>query len=115
MLNVTVKRSQWLRGEGPKGSKLLRSSDNKMCCMGFASIVAGISKEFIEDHGTVGDVCLPEFKDIPESLWLFQREEHTTRYAIYGTNDNERLTDEEREAKLKALGEQVGIKFDFED
>jgi len=32
---VIVNRKTWLRGEGSAVSKLLRSGDNKMCCLGF--------------------------------------------------------------------------------
>ncbi len=42
-----VQKSKWLRGEGP--SRLPRSCDNKMCCLGFVSLACGLERDDILD------------------------------------------------------------------
>lgn len=43
MLEITVDRSTWLRGEGTLKSYLLRSDDGKMCCLGSFCLQMGVS------------------------------------------------------------------------
>lgn len=52
LLKFTVDRKRWLRGEGEPRSRLLRSSDGKMCCLGFACLAAGHTEDEIRDVAT---------------------------------------------------------------
>lgn len=62
---VVIEREKWLHGEGSLESCLLRSSDGKMCCLGFASLACGLDQEQIRGRQSVGglrrcDVAVPE-------------------------------------------------------
>jgi hypothetical protein len=52
VLKFTVDRKRWLRGEGEQNSLLLRESDNKMCCLGFACLAAGHTEDEIRNVAT---------------------------------------------------------------
>lgn len=50
MIKLTIDRQTWIRGD--IRSALLRSKDNKMCCLGFLSLACGYTKEEIRDRVT---------------------------------------------------------------
>ena len=111
MLEVTVKRSQWLRGEGGMASFLLRGSDGKMCCMGFAALAAGATPSDIVGRKTVnGKNTYTMTAQVPAI--------HATGddlKALYDNNDNTFLSQAKRETNITIEGLKIGIKFTFVD
>ena len=105
MLNVVVERSKWLRGE--LMSFLLRTSDGKMCCMGFAALACGSSKSEIANVCVInhGDLVDKRFIDCDRSFFN----------NLYFSNDEPNLLDSEREQRLKKTGLKAGIDFTFVD
>lgn len=110
MLNVVVKRSKWLRGEGSDRSRLLRPSDGKMCCLGFVCLVAGATPDKICDLAEIEQVW-------PTSDMIKERGiEGKQRWSdAYHLNDSVEYTDSEREEDLIEWGKNNGIAFMFVD
>lgn len=46
-MKLTIERDKWLRGEGSDESCLLRTTDQKMCCLGFLACKLGYSEQDI--------------------------------------------------------------------
>ena len=64
--SFTINRKKWLRGEGDDDSRLLRSTDNKMCCLGFLGKACGISSACLSGRGMPNTIRMPEW---PRSLF----------------------------------------------
>src|SRR5258707_2993915 len=123
MLNVTVRRRQWLRATSKNEGKLYsfllqpRSNGNKMCCLGFACRAAGLKAYQIRGE-TVPDGLFEERADFPVSLQkLINRDTGNSRTccALMAANDNHDIGARTREARVKKLGKKVGINFRFVD
>lgn len=117
MINVTVRRSRWLRGEGSTYSSLYRSEDGRMCCLGFACEALGYQVEDIRDISSPNELDTPTIWEGLEALERFNGDYvcgPVTRQ-LMEYNDDKLLPDSEREAKIAALGSKIGIKFTFED
>jgi len=111
----TVKRSEWLRGEGPDVSYLYRNRDGLRCCLGFLGNACGVSDSQMEGAGGPG---LVEDKDVwPKSL-IDRAGTHGHSHdcdKIMVLNDREELSDYEREKKLTDAFTVIGIKINFVD
>lgn len=108
MLNVTVRRSQWLRGSND--SKLYRSSDRRMCCLGFACKAAGLSTGDILNKRTPNDIQ----HHLPKTLEKLADGENTN-VCLYlmDINDERDVSAAKRESQLKKLGKTAGLRFKF--
>lgn len=132
MLKVTVKRSEWIRGEGADVSKLLTANSERMCCMGFACLSNGkITKDEIRHNATVRSLASGTMGSAPPriieaGLQLFFEDDwksgmghfahgESIAHSIYRVNDDPTITDKEREAMLKDLGRRLDIEFTFVD
>lgn len=115
---LTIVRSQWYRGHR-FGSYLLRAADGKMCCLGFDAIACGLDKEMIEQIGNPYEVVVDWHDALPPeylSSTRFDRVDNyngeTTQAQIINEaiqiNDDEHISDEEREAKLIPLLKRIG-------
>lgn len=114
MLDVTVSRSKWLRGEGSQRSFLLREEDGKMCCMGFAAIAAGLKPEDIKGKKTVnGSASTATGSVEPEDVKIPSMENWFD--SLYGANDSTVIPDHMREAEIIKRGADKGIAFTFVD
>lgn len=71
-MKLVIDRTMWLRGEGADCSKLLRSSDGKMCCLGFLCLAHGMEGRKIEDvPSPMGIRTRYPTATIPEAInWL---------------------------------------------
>ena len=137
LLLVEVDRSRWLRGAG-RGTDmpLLRHpKTHHMCCMSFACTAAGHNAEDIDGVPTIAPLAadapagyldrrLRHFENTPENKPSAIRAPDTrmrhpstaewpVTQIIYRVNDDETLTDAERELYLRRLGPLVGIDFAF--
>ena len=135
VVKVVVKRSEWLRGQGAESSflcspapgsieaqEILNSFDNdhrsilpenegKMCCMGFAACALGYSKTEITGMSIFDLPMQSKLRDntSPENSIA------VVLSALYTTNDNKKMSESEREAKIKAYGLEGGLDFEFID
>lgn len=57
-MKFTVKRSEWLRGEGGAPSRLFRKTDNKRCCLGFFANACGFTDDELADNRTVAQMAM---------------------------------------------------------
>ena len=108
MIDVSIDRKRWLRGEGGRVSSLLRPSDGKMCCMGFYCLVMGLSPEDICDIHSLGAIKDNQKFDvvIQEMLPILSQ--------LYHTNDHPSISSADRETKLVELGHKADINFTFQ-
>jgi len=111
-MKVRVDRQRWLRGD--LNSFLLRESDKKMCCLGFAALAAGATKDEINGLTSPANIptILPDLvtKDYDDSDYF----DNKIADQLMLVNDTESITnDSEREAKIIELGNEVGIQFEF--
>ena len=107
MLEVTVDREKWYRGHGGYESRLLRE-DGLMCCMGFACLAAGVSLNDIRNVSSVERVNLNSAINL-----TFRTENYTTLYYANDVRSYEGQGEQERETRIKELGERVSIEFTF--
>lgn len=54
-MKFVIDRKTWWRGQGSGGSRLLRSCDGMMCCIGSVCLQLGSKQEDIRDIGVVFD------------------------------------------------------------
>jgi hypothetical protein len=127
MLKVTVDRKWWLRGEGASGSALLRKSDGKMCCLGFAAKAAGCVNDEIEGLTSPVKVFNNEPSEFPAELdgLLYpgttadggedvdEKVNSEVCCRLMGNNDDESMTEREREDAIKWEGVKIDIEFEF--
>lgn len=109
-MQFTVKRSEWYRGKGAAPSKLLRT-DGTRCCIGFVGQQCGIADSALLNRRTIG-LCPP--KDEKWPTWTNSNDIADT-YEAYEVNDNAKLNDKEREAKLKEIFARNGDEIVFVD
>ena len=125
MLAVTVNRLTWIRG-GSEESYLLSETGNK-CCMGFASIAAGLSPEVIQRRLTIQAALVgfphqrapgeKTYTECPASLQAFVDDDNVSDKVYEANDDAADVADdgETREQTLIRLGAEVGIAFTFVD
>jgi hypothetical protein len=114
-MTFTVKRSEWFRGRGRIDSYLLKA-DGMKCCVGFVCLQLGLA-----DTEIIGE------RTIHQVLWNWEKET-TKKFAIagmdnspswlgqaYATNDDDTISDVQREERLKALFKQGGHQIEFVD
>jgi hypothetical protein len=108
-MKFIVDRKTWYRGKGNGGSSLLRS-DGKMCCIGFVGRQCGIPDKNLLGFAVVGRGLEHELFPI----WMKPFSKSAIGEA-YTTNDTIRLTESEREAKLKEIFLREGDEIEFQD
>lgn len=113
MEKLVIDRSRWLRGEGGDYSKLLRSGDNKMCCLGFYLRNLGYSDENIED------LCTPNSVLTATTVsWLLKDGgvyNSDDSCELMKVNDTKAVTPQEREDRVKELFLKNGVEVTFVD
>ena len=141
-LRVVVDRKRWIRGGFvgradrpvcPPGSLLLNPEPDEQnrCCVGFAAEQGGLADELTRGMGQIENVCNahriraaelhPALARLVEpSRWgvLTAAAEYratTAALDLYGLNDiaGTAMTEQEREVRIKAAGEKIGIDYVF--
>ncbi len=115
-IKFTVYRDTWLRGIGSHNSFLL-AHDGKRCCLGH------MARDLGADDGALLEVCTPRAssKEVrwPESFLATDEAEITRNsdlaFRLMSINDDETLSDVEREERLTATLAQAGIDVEFRD
>lgn len=119
-MKLTIKRSQWLRGEGPEASRLLRPNDGMMCCLGFYCLSRGYSPSEIVNHESPATldnalekltelVCIGDFTAEPVAK--------NEVYKLMVANDFQRESDDKKEQTITALFAKLNppVEVVFED
>lgn len=111
MKKLTIKRSEWLRGEGGCNSALRRRSDGKMCCLGFLGLSLGGTPEQLTERG------IPDTTQGIEWGYNFVVDDEYTNFTAYlmTINDSKLLPDQEREETLTKRFLEAGIEVEFID
>jgi hypothetical protein len=108
-MKLVIDRTKWLRGEGYSVSKLLRSSDHKMCCIGFLCADLGIPESELLD--VAGSHSQPFSCELP--LWLAVRKDtESDLQQAYNIND-EIFPDAEREQRLTEIFARHDVEVEF--
>lgn len=136
LLKVIVDRKRWYRGLLPDHSALIvdpggaqygvsKKYADHMCCLGFACIAAGLSEDDILGTRTPADVFDDEPNPIvPDGLSKLVLPYGTSGSVVRWTdsaicislmdiNDNRDISEKFRENRIKDLGKQVGLDFEF--
>lgn len=125
-MKTIVDRRKWLRGiyaDGGQKSFLL-NNQGMMCCLGFRAKVRGLKDEDIRELGepsslyNVGNI---EPDQIEKDSWLVFKDEDieglfcSSTEAAYAMriNDDESLTDEEREKEIIEIFNHNGEEIEF--
>ena len=114
-MKLTIDREKWYRGSGPEGSKLLRSEDGLMCCLGFYCMELGYEKEEIVGLGTPASSLLGPIKR-PD--WLVNNDGKGPLVSgscgqLITTNDDEYISEKEREAAITTEFGVNGVEVEF--
>jgi len=119
MLDVIVKGSEWLRGEGGGDSYLHRRDDHKKCCLGIAACAAGVPPGFLYGLKTPAELACIEgcihFKALvyrDDSSYNGLKNSTLTN-DMMSVNDNRDMPDVLRTGQLSILGREAGINFIF--
>lgn len=116
MMKLIIKRSEWLRGEGADVSRLYRSSDGKMCCLGFLGLFCGGSREDMQGKGSPAIVRNINWPDALSSKGGgLLPIESTACLNLMNANDTQFLTNEAREQKLTEQFAAIDIQVEFVD
>jgi hypothetical protein len=129
---LTINRKKWYRGWGSENSCLLNPQSGKMCCLGFYALQSGLSKKDIKNMPTPGavrkllrgdEVYLNDGNTISQpakpiqwntKLMQRNRDLHTrTGDNLIDVNDNDSISDEEREKKITSLFKRIGVAVKF--
>lgn len=114
---LVIDRTTWLRGEGGTPSRLLRTEDGKMCCMGsYCLQIAGLSPDQILERSTLASVAnlldsIPETQYLLECFRLWNQIDGNR--SIYQVNDDSILAPEERERLLTVFFRDNGVEVEF--
>lgn len=116
-MKLIIDRQKWYRGN-TDGSKLLRSNDGKMCCLGFYARECGLSEEQIADKGNPASVDASAM-EWGSGSWLFQSadDDHGILSAdcnlLIRTNDCPAESEALREADIQAIFARHGVEVEF--
>ena len=109
-MHVTVDRRAWTRGQPPE-STCLQSTDGKRCIWGFILRAMGVNDKFLLN------VQLPnEIADYipPASKWILtDKSKIPISYELAAINDNNTLTEADRESQIIKRLKGTGIFIEF--
>jgi hypothetical protein len=117
-MELTINRSKWLRGEGVATSRLLRSSDGKMCCLGFYALACGLKEYQIREVGGPSSLLSPPDEDGKSynyltntpGQWLL---EGVDRIHLMEVNDDRNKNKQYREEEIARLFARHGVTVKF--
>ena len=116
MKQFTIIREKWLRGD--EDTSMLLDDTGCRCCLGSYLQACGLTDAQLQDRHVPADVRggLPV-----EAQWLRRvipiegARQFTQDFHLMEVNDNEALTDAEREASITKLFKEQGIEVLFVD
>lgn len=115
-LKVVIDRLEWYRGQGFDESALLRKTDNRKCCLGFAALVDGAIPLSIRGinapHQIVDSNILARLRNGADAGMEKNGSSTELCYKMMATNDS-KMEESDREQELIGLGKKVNIEFSF--
>lgn len=122
-ITVEVPRKEWQRGGGEEGGHLYRSCTGQSCVLGFVLRARGVSYETLDNYGAPSSLWNDEMSEAEREIvedflkaprkGHFLREDQSWVTEMYNINDDDTLTDVEREAQLSKLAKEHGITLVF--
>ena len=112
-MDLVIKRSQWLRGEGGDDSYLLRQEDGKMCCLGFLGLALGITSAELLGEQNPRDAS-DDLNRWPEAICK-NGLDTPLACSLMLVNDNTSISEKCRERTITAAMKEAGINVTFED
>lgn len=110
-MKLTIKRSEWLHGEGGRVSRLLRATDNKMCCLGFLGIACGLTRDEILGKSEPSEITSSKWI---KGLILDSSEGTETCHQLMMANDSlSYLFETKREARIISLFAELDVQVEF--
>jgi hypothetical protein len=76
-VQLTIKRSKWLRGERAMRSYLHREPDQKKCCLGFLAEQCGIEVRLLANHHTLSEIT-PLMQELPSAMDFLLTKDRST-------------------------------------
>ena len=125
-MNYVIYRGSWRRGGDTQeltrdlgDTSLYQSRTQMMCCLGQCAFEAGVELEELEEIGEPNDVTDDAYPALIAAGLLnddddYGRQSAFSKKAI-PINDNEQITDQQREEKLIELGARHGHTITFVD
>ncbi len=119
-MRFTVTRDEWFRGEGPDGSRLLLP-DGRKCCLGFLGLECGLDERDILGKETFSMIDTHVDQTVLPGTLIERRPPGLIGYNetrlcddIIEVNDDEEMSDDERESTLTRLFAEAGVEVTFE-
>lgn len=120
-MKLTIPRFKWLRGEGFQNSRLLRPSDDKMCCLGHFAVSCGVPVPQLSNLNTPPQIGKTLWTKLRRGgAWLFSSggiasldypSQDCTK--LMRINDDPKMSDQARERELKKIFAQHGVEVKF--
>jgi hypothetical protein len=112
-MKLVIDRVKWLRGEGTMASRLLRSQDKKMCCIGFLCRAYGVLDGALEDVRSSQDLLT---FDLP--AWLKDNDfigagKYSDLFEAYSANDDKGWNESMREERIITLFIKHDVEVEF--
>lgn len=115
LIPVTIKESEWYRGQGGDGSRL--SNSNGKCCLGFAALAIGYTEENIagRPYPCSLEDSLTKFPTLVEEApgAVFPVKNSLLCRELTQLNDNIKISDEDRKVALTKAAKEAGFDFKF--
>jgi len=111
-MKLVIDRAKWLRGEGSGPSRLLRKSDHKRCCIGFLCSALGVPDAQMENVGGSQNIAscglLPDWlSELPTPI------HDPDLFEAYHANDDESLSEEDRERSVATILAKHDVQVEF--
>ena len=112
MKSFVVSRRRWLHGTKRRQAEGLLLGDGKQCCVGIYLSALGVDDHCLSLVSRASEIawCLPE-----EAKWLLGSSDKPGGLAhrLYGVNDRVGISQDQREAKVRKLFREAGIKVRY--
>ncbi|SRR6266404_7023628 len=113
-MDFVVDRKTWFRGKGSDESRLLRA-DGMRCCIGFVGQQCGVPDSSMLQHSDI-QAMRNAGKDVTRfPYWMSNKEINFEIGKAYEFNDDEEISNEERENRLSDLFAKHGDTITFVD
>ena len=110
-MKLTIERERWSRGV--REHFRLKNPDGTMCCLGFLGELCGVRQDLLKTDGIPRQEYSPDWPG-----WLFDElpGDYGSSHRLYKmtmANDDTKISEEEREARVSAAFAEVGVEVEF--
>jgi len=111
-MKLIIDRKIWLRGEGSEVSYLRRKADGKQCCIGILCSALPVPENYLTGAKDADELHLENDVTLPG--WLLEPGCATADVDLaYRTNDDENISDLDREQKISEIFARHDIQVEF--